>query len=90
MAIAPGGGYLGICIALFVWDTSTLYMYYNSVKHGVVGCLLAALLQRGDEDNEGAYEEGDAVSDAFHYRRRVLEARVHPAGMSGVRVLPYG
>merc|ERR1719213_360378 len=35
-------GYLGICIALFVWVTGTLYMYYNSVKYGVVGCLLAA------------------------------------------------
>jgi len=35
-------GYLSICIALFVWVTGTLYMYYNSVKYGVVGCLLAA------------------------------------------------
>merc|ERR1719502_2386934 len=35
-------GYLGICISLFVWVTGTLYMYYNSVKYGVVGCLLAA------------------------------------------------
>merc|ERR1719213_5038 len=35
-------GYLGIAIALFVWVTGTLYMYYNSAKYGVVGCLLAA------------------------------------------------
>jgi len=35
-------GYLGICISLFVWVTGTLYMYYNSAKYGVVGCLLAA------------------------------------------------
>jgi hypothetical protein len=35
-------GYLGICTALFVWVTGTLYMYYNSAKYGVVGCLLAA------------------------------------------------
>merc|ERR1719426_376634 len=35
-------GYLGIAIALFVWVTGTLYMYYNSPKYGVVGCLLAA------------------------------------------------
>merc|ERR1719389_450373 len=35
-------GYLGIAIALFVWVTGTLYMYYNSAKYGIVGCLLAA------------------------------------------------
>jgi hypothetical protein len=35
-------GYTGICISLFVWVTGTLYMYYNSAKYGVVGCLLAA------------------------------------------------
>merc|ERR1719454_2184387 len=35
-------GYLGIMISLFVWVTGTLYMYYNSAKYGVVGCLLAA------------------------------------------------
>merc|ERR1719420_1799506 len=35
-------GYLGIAISLFVWVTGTLYMYYNSAKYGVVGCLLAA------------------------------------------------
>merc|ERR1719236_138986 len=35
-------GYLGICTTLFVWVTGTLYMYYNSAKYGVVGCLLAA------------------------------------------------
>jgi len=35
-------GYLGICTTLFVWVTGTLYMYYNSAKYGIVGCLLAA------------------------------------------------
>merc|ERR1719213_1250520 len=35
-------GYLGICTTLFIWVTGTLYMYYNSVKYGIVGCLLAA------------------------------------------------
>merc|ERR1719305_356006 len=29
-------------ISLFVWVTGTLYMYYNSAKYGIVGCLLAA------------------------------------------------
>merc|ERR1719230_418760 len=35
-------GYVGISMALFVWVTGTLYMYYNSPKYGVVGCLIAA------------------------------------------------
>jgi hypothetical protein len=35
-------GYLGISLSLFLWVTGSLYMYYNSPKYGVVGCLLAA------------------------------------------------
>jgi hypothetical protein len=61
-------GYLGICISLFVWVTGTLYMYYNSVKYGVVGCLLAAF-------GSAAFLQGctDDHSDPSHAYYAIVE-----------------
>ena len=64
-------GYLGICIALFVWVTGTLYMYYNSVKYGVVGCLLAAF-------GSAAFLQGctDDFSNPAHAYYSIVESVV--------------
>jgi len=59
-------GYLGISLSLFVWTTGTLYMYYNSVKYSLVGCLLAAF---GSANFlQGCTEAGEFMnpSKAYH------------------------